>query len=168
MHWNYFLPGIWPSKDIIYNHVTDGKVYGICHDFAVVYSSIANYYGLETRVMNTISKPGDSEFQSGMSIEEYNRNKFQLDENGLNYSYDAVASVAEGTPTHYWAEVYLDGEWVPMDGSSDSTGGNTENEFIATGDFEVTDWLSRDKTAILDNYAAAVQVDDLGQTGRAA
>ena len=171
MHWNYFLPGIWPSKDIIYEHTDNGKVYGICHDFAIIYCSIANYYGLECRVMNTKSRPCEqagSEPQSGMLREEYDRNKAKLDENGLDYSYAAVNAVAEGTPTHYWAEVYLNGEWVVEDGSQKTTGGSTETEFITTNDFEVTDWLSRDKTELLESYSYEGITDDIGQTGRAA
>jgi len=169
MHWNYFLPGIWSSKDIIYEHTDNGKVYGICHDFAIIYCSIADYYGLECRVMNTKSKPGDQangESQAGMLREEYDRNKSKLDENGLDYSYAAVDSVAEGTPTHYWVEVYLNGEWVVQDGSQQATGGNTDTEFIAANDFEVTDWLSRDKSGLLESYAYAGITDDSGQSGR--
>jgi len=171
MHWNYFLPGIWSSKDIIYEHTDNGKVYGICHDFAIVYCSIANYYDLECRVINTKSRPCEQaggEPQSGMLQEEYDRNKAKLDENGLDYSYAAVNAVAEGTPTHYWAEVYLNGEWVAEDGSQKATGGSTKTEFIATNDFEVTDWLSRDKTELLESYSYEGITDDLGQSGRAA
>jgi len=171
MHWNYFLPGVWTSKDIIYEHTDNGKVYGICHDFAIIYCSIAEYYGLECRVMNTKSKPGDQaggETHNGMLREEYDRNKSKLDDNGLEYSFAAVDSVAEGTPTHYWAEVKLNGEWVAQDGTQQATGGNTSTEFIATGDFEITDWLSRDKTELLESYSYAGITDDSGQSGRAA
>ena len=171
MHWNYFLPGIWSSKDIIYEHTDNGKIYGICHDFAIIYCSIANYYGLECRVMNTKSRPceqDDGDSQSGMLREEYDRNKAKLEANNLDYSYAAVNAVAEGTPTHYWAEVYLDGVWVPQDGSQRATGGDTAAEFIATNDFEVTDWLSRDKTALIEGYSYEGMTDDIGQSGRAA
>ncbi len=171
IHWNYFLPGIFHSKEIIYEHTDNGKVYGICFDFAIIYCSIGRYYGLECRVMNTKSKPGEqtgSEPQSGMLREEYDRFKLKLEKNGLDYSYGAVNSVAEGTPTHYWAEVYLNGEWVITDSTQRATGGSTSNEFIATNDFEVTDWLSRDKTELLKNYAYEGITDDLGQSWRAA
>jgi len=171
IHWNYFLPGIFPSKEIIYEHTDNGKVYGICFDFAIIYCSIANYYGLECRVMNTKTKPGEqagSEPQSGMLREEYDRFKLKLEKNGLDYSYGAVNSVAEGTPTHYWAEVYLNGEWVTKDGTQKTTGGSTETEFIATNDFEVPDWLSRDKTELLESYSYEGITDNLGQSGRAA
>jgi len=172
IHWNYFLPGIFPSKEIIYEHTDNGKIYGICFDFAVIYCSIAEYYGLECRVMNTKTKPSEgkdsSEPTTGMRREEYDRLKLKLEKNGLDYSYGAVNSVAEETPTHYWAEVYLNGEWVITDSTQKTTGGNTSNEFIATNDFEVTDWLSRDKTELLANYSYEGITDDLGQSGRAA
>lgn len=198
IRWNYFLPGIFSSKDIIYEQVTQGKVYGICFNFAVVYASIAEYYGLETRVVSTISKPSDSNptitFTDGMAPAEYERLKVKLDALGLNYDYEAVRLVAEETPTHYWAEVRLNGEWISLDASQASTGGSTEAEFISTGDFEVVDWLSRDMSATLEAYQQKLDNgerlpqsgdgsppstgtvdgaytginDDLGQTGRAA
>ena len=172
IHWNYFLPGIFPSKEIIYEHTDNGKIYGICFDYTIIYCSIAKYYGLECRVMNTKTKPSEgkdsSEPTTGMLREEYDRFKLKLEKNGLDYSYGAVNSVAEETPTHYWAEVYLNGEWVITDSTQKATGGNTSSEFIATNDFEVTDWLSRDKTELLENYSYEGITDDLGQSGRAA
>lgn len=195
IHWNYFLPGIYTSRDIIYNHVSDGKPYGICFDFAVVYASIAEYYGLEVRVMNTISKPSDSNpnitFTTGMAPEEYERLNVKLTESGLDYPYDAVRLVAEETPTHYWAEIKINGEWTSFDATGISTGNDNNNVYYETNDYEVTDWLSRDKSALLEEYTQRIAngerlpepeqtqstqpdedyegiTDELGQTNRAA
>ena len=196
IRWNYFLPGIFPSREIIYERVDNGKVYGVCFDYAIVYCSIAEYYGLKCRVMNSKSKPSetanDNQLTTGMSPEEYNRLKVKLDKNNAGYPYEAVNLVAEETPSHYWVEVYLNGEWVIEDATSKVTGGNTQDTFYATNDFEVTDWMSRDNTALLRDYTQRLAqgedlealapsspgedsaepyqgiTDDLGQSGRAA
>lgn len=199
IRWNYFLPGIFSSRDIIREQVRNGKIYGICFSYAVTYCSIAEYYGLETRVMNSLSKPSDSNpnigFTTGMSPEEYNRLKIKLDKLGLRYDYEAVRLVAEETPTHYWAEVKINGQWVIKDATQKATGNDTKSIFVDTGDFEVTNWLSRDRSSELDEYQARLDrgerlpepdggntgpggidkpanytgiTDDLGQKGRAA
>ena len=56
---NYVLPGLYTSLDLIKDKKQDGKVYGICMDYAVIYCSIAEYYGLECRVVNSITKPSE-------------------------------------------------------------------------------------------------------------
>ncbi len=198
IRWNYFLPGIFTSLDIIRERVKDGKIYGICFDYAVSYCSIANYYGLETRVVNSISKPSSSNpnigHTKGMSKEEYDRLKIKLDRIGAKYQYEAIRLVAEETPTHYWAEVKIDGQWVIKDATQKATGNDTYADFINAKDFEITSWLSRDRSAELDKYQRSLDkgerlpdagtsnmppsnarppdyaglTDDLGQTGRAA
>ena len=157
IRWNYILPGIFPSGQIIYEHVDNGKVYGICFDFAVIYASIADYYGLEYRIMNSLSKPSDTDpgilFTTGMSPQEYERLNVKLQALDINYPFDAVRLVAEETPTHYWAEVKIDGEWVIQDATQISTGNDTKTLFYDTDDYTVTDWLSRDQTMLLDDYS---------------
>jgi hypothetical protein len=168
---NYFLPGIYPTTELIEDRVKDGKVYGICWDFATIYCSIANFYGLDCRVANSISKPSEREgtyvvVTHGMSDGEYQRLKVKLDLNNLPYGYDPIRLVAAETPGHYWAEVLLGGEWVIMDGSRSSVGGNTKTEYIDTGDFEVTDWIATDRTTDIVGYATReAQGEDLRGEG---
>ncbi len=157
IRWNYFLPGIFPAKDIMNEHVIDGKVYGICFDFAVIYCSIAGYYGLECRIRNSISKPSATDptimFTRGMSPDEYQRLKIKLQKIGLKYDYEAVTLVAEETPAHYWAEVKIDGVWVIQDATEFFVEySNTQANFIDAGDVELTDFLSYDKSQLLDDY----------------
>lgn len=156
IRWNYILPGSFASGDIIRERTDDGKVYGICFDYATVYASIARYYGLEARVMNSISKPSeladDGRLTTGLSPDEYERLSLKLAEHGVDYPYEAVRLVAEETPTHYWVEVKLDGEWVVRDGSQVATGNLTADDFYTTDDYEVTDWMSRDQSALLVEY----------------
>ncbi len=199
IRWNYFLPGIFTSKEIIHEQVRNGKIYGICFSYAITYCSIAEYYGLEARVVNSISKPSDSMpnvgSTTGMSTDEYARLKIKLDAAGLNYSYETVRLVADETPGHYWAEVKINGQWVVKDATPSAPGSNTKIEYIDTGDFEITDWLSLDRSSELDDYQALLSsgetlpdsddeedssgpitpaadyvgvTDDLGQTQRAA
>jgi hypothetical protein len=156
IRWNYFLPGIFTSRDIIHEQVKDNHIYGVCFSYAITYASIAEYYGLEVRVVNSISKPSQSNpgsgFTTGMSPEEYARLKAKLDAAGLDYAYEAVRLVAEETPSHYWAEVKINGEWVVKDATQKITGNDTKTGFIDKNDFEITDWLSRDKSPVLDDY----------------
>ncbi|MCJ7605009.1 MAG: hypothetical protein MUO19_03125 [Dehalococcoidales bacterium] len=196
IRWNYFLPGIFTSRHIIREQVRDGRIYGICFSYAVVYSSVAEYYGLETRIMSTISKISDSNPNigptSGMSETEYERLKVKLEERGLSYDYQAVELVAEETPGHYWAEVMLDGEWFIQDATQKAVGFYTTADLYTTGDYQVYDWANRDRSAELEEYQRLIDAgqrlpeteddslfssqpegytgmtDDLGQAGRAA
>jgi len=164
IRWNYFLPGIFSSRNIVTEHLSNSKPYGICFDFAVVYSSIANYYGLETRIRNSISVPSQTDktiqFTSGMAPDEYDRLAVKLQNQGLDYDYDAIRLVASETPSHYWAEVKIDGAWVIEDATQVSTGNNTQTLFIDKNDVQLTDWMSRDKLAVLNDYQTKI---DSGQ-----
>jgi hypothetical protein len=74
IRWNHNFPGIYPSSEIIREKINDdGKIYGVCFDYAVIYCSIAEYYGIECRVMNSITKPSDRdstliEYASGLGV----------------------------------------------------------------------------------------------------
>jgi len=170
---NYFLPGIYPTSELIRERVKDDKVYGICWDFSTIYCSIAGFYGLDCRVINSISKPSEREgtyvvVTHGMSEEEYQRLKVKLDQNDLPYGYEPIRLVAAETPGHYWAEIQLNGEWVVMDGSRSSVGGSTQTEYIDAGDFEVTNWLATDRTVDIVGYALReAQGEDLRGEGYA-
>lgn len=196
IRWNYFLPGIFTSRDIIHEQVRDGRIYGICFSYAVVYCSIAKYYGLEARVMSTISKISDSNPgigpTTGMAEAEYERLKPKLEERGLRYDYEAIRLVAEETPGHYWAEVKLDGEWIIPDATQKAVGAYTTAALYSTGDYQVYDWAGRDRSAELEEYQRLIDAgqrlpetedddlfsnqpegytgitDELGQAGRAA
>lgn len=197
IRWNYFLPGIYSSRDIIHEQVRDGQTYGICFSYAVVYCSVAEYYGLETRIMSTISRISDSDpnisFTTGMPESEYNRLKVKLEARGLQYDYEAVRLAAEETPGHYWAEVKLDGAWIIQDATQKAVGFYTTAALYTSGDYQLYDWASLDRSAALDEYQRladtgqpalpeteddgpfasqpggyAGMTDDLGQAGRAA
>ena len=165
IRWNYFLPGIFPSHEIINEHIdNNGRVYGICFDFAVIYSSIAKHYGLETRVRNSISKPSDTDktiqFTTGMSPDEFARLATKLGTKGYKYDFDAVRRVASETPSHYWAEVKIDGVWIIEDATQAFTGNNTQTGYVNKNDVQLTDWMSNDKSAVLYDYQSKI---DSGQ-----
>jgi hypothetical protein len=162
---------LYTSQDLIKDKKQNGKVYGICMDYAVIYCSIAEFYGLECRVVNSITKPSERPNANvpvthGMSEEEYQRWNIQLQAKGIDYSYDVLRLVARETPEHYWAEVNLDGEWVVLDGTRSVMGGSTEVEYIEAGDFEITDWLASDASQAAYEYAVRVaQGEDLRNEG---
>lgn len=168
---NYVLPGLFTSQDMIQTRQQDGKVYGICFDYAVIYCSIAEHYGLECRVVNSISKPSERPgtyvpITTGMSEEEYKRWNEQLKTKGIDYDYDVLRLIARETPGHYWAEVNLDGEWEVMDATRSTVGGSTVSEYVATGDFEVTDWFASDSSQAAYEYALRIaQGEDLRNEG---
>ncbi len=168
---NYVLPGLFTSQDLIKNKQLDGKVYGICFDYAVIYCSIAEHYGLDCRVVNSISKPSERPgtyvpITTGMSEEEYTRWNEQLKTKGIDYDYDVLRLIAKETPGHYWAEVNLDGKWVVLDATRGTVGGSTETEYIASGDFEITDWFATDSSLTAYEYAVRIaQGEDLRNEG---
>jgi len=169
IRWNYAFPGLYPSSEIIREKTENGRVYGICFDYAVIYCSLANYYGLECRVMNSLTKPSDRDasllpYSTGLGMEEYNDLIVKLRAKGMDYPYELIRQVMKETPEHYWAEVNIDGEWLPFDASNNPTGGNVEEEYIEAGDAEVTVWENNNTMELLRDYTP--QVDDLGQTQR--
>lgn len=162
---------MFPSADIVRQQVRGGPIYGVGFSYAVAYASAAEYYGLETRIRHSISKPSDSDPNlgptTGMSPVEYERLDARLAALGLHYDYEAVRLVAEETPTHYWAEVRINGEWVIEDATQQATGGNTLVTFINTGDVEVYDWTTRDRAAELTGYQAQFEAGErLPEPGR--
>ena len=168
---NYVLPGLYSTHDLIRTRQKDGKVYGICFDYAVTYCSIAEYYGLECRVVNSITKPSERPgaeiaITHGMSEEEYTRWLVQLEAYNIPYDYEVLRLIAEETPEHYWAEAKLNNVWTVMDGTRNTMGGSTESEYIATEDFQVTDWMASDKSQAAYDYAVRVaQGEDLRNEG---
>lgn len=154
LRFNYMLPGIYQSNEIIKENVNNSKIYGICYTYAVVYCSIAEYYGLECRIMNSLTKPSDrigiTTGITGMSREEYNRLEIKLDDKGYNYSYDLMRLIAEETPEHYWVEVKIGDEWVVKDASVSVTGSaSTEEMYKNNNDYEVTNWTSRNPNNVI-------------------
>lgn len=156
MRFNYMLPGIYPTSEII-REKRDTKIYGICFTYAGIYCSIAKYYGLDCRVMNSLTKPsertGNTFGITGMSPDEYNRLKTKLDEKGYNYTYEMMRLIALETPEHYWAEVYLDGEWLVKDASAVVTGySDPATSYKTTNDYEITNWSTRDPNPKIELY----------------
>ena len=158
---NYVLPGLYTSQEMIKTRQQNGRVYGICFDYAVIYCSIAEYHGLECRVVNSISKPSERPganvpITHGMAEDEYVRWNDQLKTKGIDYSYDVLRLIARETPEHYWAEVNLDGNWTVLDATRITMGGNTETEYIQSGDFELTDWFASDSSQEAYDYAVRI------------
>ena len=135
--WNNMLPGIYPASERI-NHVSpDGKIYGICGDFASIYIAIANAYDLEVRetifplerheeLFNSLpAEVLDERTFRGLGREEFELLNIILQKNGIELSYEQVHRAIQGRSTiagqiqglHSRAEVFLDGKWVAFDGT---------------------------------------------------
>lgn len=85
MRWNYMLPGIFPVSEMVQERrLENGKIYGLCWDYAAIFNAIANYYGLEARV--TANKVYISDFNpsidkstaNGMGPEEFEAPQHRL------------------------------------------------------------------------------------------
>lgn len=133
--WNFMIPGIYPASKRINNKTSDGKIYGICSDFAYIYTAIANAYDLQVRVTTlplekheelTGSLPvevQDEESFRGLGREEYDLLNVVLKENNINLTYDQVHRAIQGISTidghiqgmHSRVEVFLDGKWIAFD-----------------------------------------------------
>jgi|GEM_PF-6248204 len=125
MRWANIFPGVYTFSDIIERQVDDGKYYGVCYHYAIVFASIADYYGLTVRIgmaEETPSELVDDPFATatakGMSGEEYDSFINFMKEKGYeetDFPYDVVRLLMVEGSTHARAEVLLDDEWVPYD-----------------------------------------------------
>lgn len=134
------------------------KWYGICYNYATLFKSIGEYYGLEVKVENTVLKPSETiDFSSinntlippGMSTEEYNRLKLILDKKELDYPYEAVRLISIETPTHYRAVVKINGDWKIYDDVSDIT---KSGSVLAKYEFKDIYWKEGMQTEKLNGY----------------
>ena len=154
LEYNEILPGIMTSKDVIYNNRVDDKIAGICMDYAAVYCSIAEYYGLECRVMRSTTHYCDEmycdeEDEAGWMIFDYMAFQPLLSQNGLDFSLAAINSVVEDNWAHYWAEVMIDGEWEFRDASARDTA-----QRYSRGEDVVVDWVEMDKSDEMSAFMA--------------
>jgi hypothetical protein len=152
---NEMLPGILTSKDVIYNQLYEGRINGLCMDYAATYCSIAEYYGIQCRMLRTNYKYCEvedcDEEDANPSWDEMTYAFFikpLLDKNDLPYTLEAINSVAEDTWAHYWAEVFIDGEWKFMETRrpEDTAKLYTQNKFV------VIDWEEMDKSDEMDAF----------------
>jgi transglutaminase-like putative cysteine protease len=123
MRWNYMLPGIFPVSEMVQERILEnGKIYGLCWDYASIFNAIANYYGLEARVtahkvyISDTNPSIDKSTANGMGPEEFQALHPRLIKNDLNLSYDQISRAARETWTHYRAEVKIGDKWLPFDG----------------------------------------------------
>jgi len=151
------LPGILTSKDVITYSRIDEKIPGLCMDYAATYCSIAEYYGIDCRIVRS-----DHKFCEEVHCDEEDLNPGYdmlsytffiqplLDQNELPFTLESINSVTEDTWAHYWAEVYIDGEWEFMDVAARDTA-----KRYAENDVVVVDWQEMDKSeemySFLDN-----------------
>jgi len=122
MRWNYFMPGIFPVSDMVQDRLmADGKIYGLCWDYASIFNAMASYYDLDVRVTayKVLMSDLNPQFRkgAGMSKEEYEAILPRLNEQGLNIDYDHISQSSRETWTHYRAEVKIGEEWVAFDGA---------------------------------------------------
>jgi len=112
MRWNFFMPGIYPVSDMVKDRLmADGKIYGLCWDYASIFNAMASYYDLDVRVTayKVLMSDLNPQFQkgAGMSKEEYEAILPRLNELGLRIDYDHISQSSRETWTHYRAEVMI-------------------------------------------------------------
>ena len=144
---NEMLPGLLTSKDVIYYPRVEGKIPGICMDYAATYCSIAEYYGLQCRIVRSNHRYCEEMVCDEEDAPGYDQLTYSyfikplLDKNGLPFTLEAINAVAEDPWSHYWAEVLIDGEWRFMDASASDTA-----QRYAQNDVVVVDWQEMDKS----------------------
>ncbi len=166
IRWVELRPDIYTSRDIINNQLTsDGRVYGVCWDFAVVYCSIARYYNLTCRIAESTININNESRPGGMSVNEYKMLSEWLSRKGLYYPYDAVRLTMPNEsemPGHYWAEVKLNDSsifnhdgWRVMDASNNKFNGRVRvMEHI--NDSVIVDWVKKCRVNLLNNYSMRI------------
>ena len=122
MRWNFFLPGIYPVSDMVQDRrMADGKIYGLCWDYASIFVAMAEYYDLDCRVTayKTLMSDLNPIFQAGagMDPEEYKVLQSKLAALGLDLDYNHISRSARETWAHYRAEVKIGEEWIAFDGA---------------------------------------------------
>ncbi len=143
MRWNYMLPGIYTTLEMLDVTNSEGKIEGLCYNFATIYCSIADGLGLDCRVAQMAEKPSeldssiDPKTTTGLGPDEYARLEKLLNSKGYNYDYELIRSIAKETSAHYHAEVLIDGEWKVYDASTYFVG----DEYNKTYEFYEVDWL---------------------------
>jgi transglutaminase-like putative cysteine protease len=133
MRWNYIMPGIYPLQDMIRDRSSDdasvAKLYGVCWDYAAVFSAIAIHYGLvegsDIRITAwkkymSDDKPSNQRpgADYGMSPAEYAALANKLEEHDLYFPECQIQDAAVETYIHYRPELFLDGIWVSFDATN--------------------------------------------------
>ena len=143
MRWNYMLPGIYTTVEMLDVTNADGKIEGLCYNFATIYCSIADAYGLDCRVTQMAEKPSeidssiDPKTTTGLGPDEYSRLEMLLKMKGYDYDYELIRSIAKETSAHYRAEVMIDGVWKVYDASTFFVG----DEYNKMYEFFEVDWM---------------------------
>lgn len=164
MRWNYAFPNIYTSKDMLENMRDGNRYYGICYNYAVIYASIAEYYGLEVRITNTVEKlsevsdnPLFKMTADGMHEDEHKEFIKWIKSKGMNeedYPYEAVNLVMAETSMHYRAEVLINGEWKRMDKYLSNTNDSEADQLYT---FVLTDWNEGNRQEEFENYVQRIK-----------
>ncbi len=139
MRWNFFLPGIYPVSDMVQDRrMADGKIYGLCWDYASIFVAMAEYYDLECRVTayKTLMSDLNSIFQAGagMDKDEYQVLQPRLAAVGLELDYNHISRSSRETWAHYRAEVKIGDKWVAFDGAPGVS------EEYASYEYDLVNW----------------------------
>lgn len=143
MRWNYMLPGIVTTLEMLDNTNSEGKIEGLCYNFATIYCSIAKANGLDCRVTQMKEKPSqldssiDPNTTTGLGPDEYDRLNQVLEAKGYDFDYELIRSIAKETSAHYRAEVMIENEWKVYDASTYFVG----DEYNKNYDFYEVDWF---------------------------
>lgn len=172
MRWNYFLPGIYETKDMIkeFSVLDNKKIEGLCYQFATIYCSIANYYELECRVMEMEKKLSeidpkiDKRTTEGLSNEEYKRLEKLLIKKGYYYDYETIRAVAKETSAHYRAEVKINDKWVIKDATEHFVGGEY-NKIYTFKEVDFFEGFNEERVGKIQNIVEFI--DELGNKNRA-
>lgn len=101
--------------------MADGKIYGLCWDYASIFTAMASYYDLDVRVTayKTLMSDLNPQFQkgAGMSEDEYTAILPRLSDQALDIDHDHISQSSRETWSHYRAEVKIGEQWVAFDGA---------------------------------------------------
>lgn len=133
MRWNQVIPGIYPAEDLIRNrHFSEesvDKIYGVCWDFATIFTAIARYHHLDVRISAWqvyLSDRVDLQEEydvpnlndgadRGMSPDESEALVARLRLLGYDIPEQLLQEAIFETYVHYRPEVLIDDTWVSYD-----------------------------------------------------
>jgi len=136
MRWNQVIPGVYSARDLIrdrhHSEESTNKIYGVCWDFATVFTAIAQYYELTVRITAwQVYLSDHEELQVDYEVENQQEGPDQgmsptelqaLIERLHILDYDIPEHVLQNaifeTYVHYRPEVYIDDTWYSYDATN--------------------------------------------------
>lgn len=142
MQFQQMVPGSFPVSQVMNLKIRDGKLFGACYTYATTYCALARWHDLTCRVMEAKTTISFYSASSGDYAAGYcgSAPKTFLDQLGYNCQ-DWRQKNWLMDADHYWAEVFINGQWQIMERPIWAYRRDTTKYIIEAGrDYADTGW----------------------------